>query len=574
MSRGRYSRSDQPEPSHTANTDDDEMSLEKKLKVFQSPSGDQTDGDSALSSIPELPLAATESYSITTNTLEKAKTYLQDNADNVKKLKELLVNQTLLLKDKTNNQLIKDSFEKKGLYDYDLSKYQHTNDDTNKVINNIVYTLKYINNIYLIVLNNESKETFKLLFEDENYNLNLEELNKLKEPPTGSPEAPKAPILASRVEQGTQNITIESVVSKLQEFIKEFNKNNKIKLKEQPNNILSLLTFENDSKTLMGKITPFLEDSRLTKFQFNLKNILLRIANAIIIITKTHIEEKERNALKKYLLKQIEIANNDLIKKEGTYQNEFFETIYRKLVSFKLTYNRLLITKDKYKLKDDVDIYYDTKEIKELSYEKPDEKLTFVKDKRWNDFKKENIEYIENSLQKVLIDINNAIISLNRAIKDKTKLPGEGEIIEKLKILDGKIDEAIKSIGLIFYITTDEARIADTKQKFKKGEDVRVFSQGNTIIATVAEYKEQGDTWTVNHNKDILNFRTAAMSKVTTPSKGGNPPTKYKSTGITVYILYEKKKYKRTVYTKDNRKTKYCKINNKYILLSKLNVIE
>ena len=55
---------------------------------------------------------------------------------------------------------------------------------------------------------------------------------------------------------------------------------------------------------------------------------------------------------------------------------------------------------------------------------------------------------------------------------------------------------------------------------------------------------------------------------------GGRKPTKYKSTGNAVYIMYKKKKYKRTIYVKDKKKTKYCKINNEYILLSKLKVIE
>ena len=54
---------------------------------------------------------------------------------------------------------------------------------------------------------------------------------------------------------------------------------------------------------------------------------------------------------------------------------------------------------------------------------------------------------------------------------------------------------------------------------------------------------------------------------------GGGNPTKYKSTGQVVNIMYKKKKYKRTIFVKDKRKTKYCKINNEYILLSKLNVL-
>ena len=56
------------------------------------------------------------------------------------------------------------------------------------------------------------------------------------------------------------------------------------------------------------------------------------------------------------------------------------------------------------------------------------------------------------------------------------------------------------------------------------------------------------------------------------PSTGG-APTKYKSTGQVVYIVYKNKKYKRSIYTKEKGKTKYCKMNNKYILLSKCKVI-
>ena len=68
---------------------------------------------------------------------------------------------------------------------------------------------------------------------------------------------------------------------------------------------------------------------------------------------------------------------------------------------------------------------------------------------------------------------------------------------------------------------------------------------------------------------DIIKMATQKMHT----KQGGNPP-KYKSSGITVYILYKNNKYKRTIYMKDKRNTKYCKIDGKYILLSKLNVLE
>ena len=56
-------------------------------------------------------------------------------------------------------------------------------------------------------------------------------------------------------------------------------------------------------------------------------------------------------------------------------------------------------------------------------------------------------------------------------------------------------------------------------------------------------------------------------------AQGGKPPAKYKSTGRIVCIMYKKRKYKRTVYVKDKRNTKYCKIDGEYILLSKMKMI-
>jgi len=55
---------------------------------------------------------------------------------------------------------------------------------------------------------------------------------------------------------------------------------------------------------------------------------------------------------------------------------------------------------------------------------------------------------------------------------------------------------------------------------------------------------------------------------------GGRVVVKYKSTGEHVNILYNKRKLKRCVYEKTKGRGKYCKINNKYILLSKLKLVD
>ena len=72
-------------------------------------------------------------------------------------------------------------------------------------------------------------------------------------------------------------------------------------------------------------------------------------------------------------------------------------------------------------------------------------------------------------------------------------------------------------------------------------------------------------------NNDINDVGWA--KRLESPRGGGNP-AKYKSTGQVVYIMYQNKKYKRVIYVKDKRNTRYCKINKEYILLSKLKVIQ
>jgi hypothetical protein len=54
-----------------------------------------------------------------------------------------------------------------------------------------------------------------------------------------------------------------------------------------------------------------------------------------------------------------------------------------------------------------------------------------------------------------------------------------------------------------------------------------------------------------------------------TPTSGGKKTT-YKLNGEKVVLLHKNKKVQRSIYVKGNGKTKYCKIDHQYILLSKL----
>ncbi len=91
-------------------------------------------------------------------------------------------------------------------------------------------------------------------------------------------------------------------------------------------------------------------------------------------------------------------------------------------------------------------------------------------------------------------------------------------------------------------------------------ESTQLITRIDTYIAAVENFKDELQELYDKYIKTV-------------PAQGGNPPAKYKSTGIAVCILYKKRKYKRTVYVKEMKKTKYCKIDGEYILLSKMKVI-
>ena len=110
------------------------------------------------------------------------------------------------------------------------------------------------------------------------------------------------------------------------------------------------------------------------------------------------------------------------------------------------------------------------------------------------------------------------------------------------------------------------------------------------------ELKPRFEAFKLNMAAQKKNAKTAANTALTTVSAygtgvvngvvsffGQNPPvakggkriaahaaSAYKSTGDKVLLLIDNKKLHRSIYVKGNGKAKYCKINNEFILLSKL----
>ena len=150
--------------------------------------------------------------------------------------------------------------------------------------------------------------------------------------------------------------------------------------------------------------------------------------------------------------------------------------------------------------------------------------------------------YTKEEIEKDLKDL----LELNETLKDQYILPSRKD---RIKTLLDIIDPARKKV---------KTPPGSTSPALMEVDDIltdgRLIDRSPTDIGWAERLEIPGD-------------------QPTSPRGGGNP-AKYKSTGQVVYIMYKNKKYKRVIYVKDKRNTRYCKINKEYILLSKLKVIQ
>jgi hypothetical protein len=144
----------------------------------------------------------------------------------------------------------------------------------------------------------------------------------------------------------------------------------------------------------------------------------------------------------------------------------------------------------------------------------------------------------------------------------------QGEIIIKYNaFIDKNEAEAEAKEADVKGIETDVKEAADAKEiadaRYKKA-----LAEADAIALADAKAKAAeniGVPYNLVDNMDYVEYLRESM--------GGKLTTKYISTGDFVYILYEKKKIKRCVYTKAKGRGKYCKIKGDYILVSKLKVV-
>jgi hypothetical protein len=108
---------------------------------------------------------------------------------------------------------------------------------------------------------------------------------------------------------------------------------------------------------------------------------------------------------------------------------------------------------------------------------------------------------------------------------------------------------------LYYLLYTHSTGTRNTPNKLKEREP-HVFDDEYDILLNKLYANE------TNEETNKGGKRTVAPAAPVTPA--------YKLNGEKVHLLINKKKLHRSVYVKGNGKAKYCKINNEFVLLSKL----
>ena len=202
---------------------------------------------------------------------------------------------------------------------------------------------------------------------------------------------------------------------------------------------------------------------------------------------------------------------------------------------------------------------------------------------------KEKIDKLNVKLnaKDIVLDVKNEKIKERDDFKDKIRMREE-EKTKELNALNALDEGEAKNIAQqrYNYIETNANDfIAFLKDKIRALEkEINELDNkknpNNNKKKLIKEAKEEKDNAEEEFKEleDTLNTEIsgiqAEIDKLNNKgSTGGGKRIKYKSTSDEVVILYKNRESKKTVYVKEKTATKYCKINNKYILLSKLNVI-
>jgi hypothetical protein len=164
-----------------------------------------------------------------------------------------------------------------------------------------------------------------------------------------------------------------------------------------------------------------------------------------------------------------------------------------------------------------------------------------------------------------LKEVKKKIDALNVKINDS-------EIVNKKKIELSEVKEKYEKDNATKDIATVDKELADLKKNPKNNK--KKLQKEAQIEKETAEAEFKALEETLNTEITKIREQIDKLKKNNSSTGGGGKRIKYKSTGNEVVIFHKNRESKKTVYVKEKTTTKYCKINNKYILLSKLNVID
>ncbi len=415
--------------------------------------------------------------------------------------------------------------ENDGLYVYDLKDFKHYTDYEDKKykeIDNIVYKLKLINIVYLILKNNLSLGDTQKEYKGNKFKYDLLPLLKKD----GDPGMDQENFEANYKEWVKTNKAFENITPKV------------APAPAKPNTVA-----ENQA------VPDIVSDSKLQQY------------NSV------------KNKLREFILIYNYIVSNiDYQLKEQTGEN-IEQLLYEKSLT------RFSIGKrpafnddtrwDKWKEVKDKKITTNMKNYFGLI----NDAITALKKITDGDFNNTELTILTDLIDQAIPLIENYDAKKKKLIEENLQI--YKEVKESINKFIKSYNDRFKTATIT--INTDDPEITELKYKGEKVRSITFINEKIAALHLIYAKQKHEEVKGKDFQDAVESLESSIVSakhSLFLPMSGGNPSAKYKSTGITVSILYEKKKYKRTVYTKDNRKTKYCKINNKYILLSKLNVIE
>ena len=267
-------------------------------------------------------------------------------------------------------------------------------------------------------------------------------------------------------------------------------------------------------------------------------------------------------------IKLLEIGEQ-LTQKQVNNLKKLLNSLYTEITSGNTNNNTIDITEDRYdtnKQEDGLQYELEKTAINELNATE----LTETTEPYVNDKHKHALALCTKALVKTL-DFKE---KTTKFIGDKTGIDADEALATAYnKGLDFK-EKTTKFIGDKTGIDADEALAT----AYNKGLDFKekVKSQVLPTLSKIKDTANEGTTNVYRTGKEFFNNlrapnnqQASSQASAQEPTVGGKKTT-YRLNGEKVLLLHKNKKVQRSIYVKDKGKTKYCKIDKEYVLLSKV----